>query len=66
MAEVGALRRTVGTIGPGVHLLTTAVDAELVAVQFPDGAASAVTPLKAARLLGRRADVAGCPGFSAP
>jgi len=66
VAEVGALRRTVGTIGSGVHLLTTAVDAELVAVQFPDGAASAVTPLKGARLLVRRADVAGCPWFSAP
>jgi len=66
VAEVGALRRTVGAIGPGVHLLTTAVDAELVAVRFPDGAASAITPLKGARLLVRRADVAGCPGFSAP
>jgi len=66
MAEVGALRRTVGTIGPGVHLLTTTVDADLVAVQFPDGAASAVTPLPGARLLLRRADVSGCPGFSAP
>ena len=35
-------------------------------MQFPDGAASAVTPLKGTRLLVRRADVAGCPGFAAP
>ena len=55
-----------GAIGPGVHLLTTAVDPEVVTVRFPDGAASAITPLKGARLLVRRADVAGCPGFSAP
>jgi hypothetical protein len=66
VAEVGSLRRTVGTIGGGTHLRTTAADAEFVAVQFPDGGASAVTPLKGARLLVRRADVAGCPGFSAP
>jgi hypothetical protein len=66
VAEVGTLRRTVGTIGPGVHMLTTTVDGDLVAVQFPDGAAAAVTPLKGARLLLRRADVQGCPGFSAP
>jgi hypothetical protein len=66
LAEVGAQRRTVGTIGGGVHLRTTAVDADFVAVQFPDGAASAVTPLKGARLLARRADVSVCPGFSAP
>jgi hypothetical protein len=56
----------VGSIGGGTHLRTTAVDAELVAVTFPDGGASAVTPLKGTRLLVRRADVAGCPGFSAP
>jgi len=66
VAEVGTLRRTVGSIGGGTHLRTTAADAEFVAVQFPDGGASAVTPLKGARLLVRRADVAGCPGFSAP
>jgi hypothetical protein len=66
VAEVGGQRRTVGTIGGGVHLRTTAADADFVAVQFPDGAASAVTPLKGARLLVRRADVQGCPGFSAP
>ena len=66
VAEVGTLRRTVGSIGGGTHLRTTAVDAELVAVMFPDGGASAVTPLKGTRLLVRRADVAGCPGFSAP
>ena len=66
VAEVGSLRRTVGSIGGGTHLRTTAVDAELVAVTFPDGGAAAVTPLKGARLLVRRADVAGCPGFSAP
>jgi hypothetical protein len=66
VAEAGSLRRTVGSIGGGTHLRTTAVDADYVAVQFPDGGASAVTPLKGARLLVRRADVAGCPGFSAP
>jgi hypothetical protein len=66
VAEAGGLRKVVGAIGPGVHLRTTAADAELVAVQFPDGAAAAVTPLKGTRLLARRADVAGCPGFSAP
>ena len=66
VAEVGTLRRTVGSIGGGTHLRTTAVDAELVAVTFPDGGASGVTPLKGTRLLVRRADVAGCPGFSAP
>jgi hypothetical protein len=65
-AEAGGLRRVVGVIGPGVHLRTTSADAELVAVQFPDGAAAAVTPLKGARLLARRADVAVCPGFNAP
>ena len=41
MAEVGTLRRTVGSIGGGTHLRTTAVDAELVAVTFPDGGAAA-------------------------
>jgi len=66
VAEVGSLRRTVGGIGGGVHLRTAAADPEFVAVQFPDGAASAVTPLKGARLLVRRADVASCPGFAAP
>jgi hypothetical protein len=66
VAEAGGLRKVVGAIGPGVHLRTAAADAELVAVQFPDGAAAAVMPLKGARLLARRADVAGCPGFSAP
>jgi hypothetical protein len=67
VAEVGAQRRTVGVIGGGVHLRTTGFgDPDFVAVQFPDGAASAVTPLKGARLLVRRADVAVCPGFSAP
>ena len=50
MAEVGSQRRTVGSIGGGVHLLTTGADADYVAVRFPDGAASAVTPLKGARL----------------
>ena len=35
-------------------------------MQFPDGAASSVTPFKGTRLLVRRADVAGCPGFAAP
>ena len=45
VAEVGPQRRTVGSIGGGVHLRTTATaDAEFVAVQFPDGAAAAVTP----------------------
>jgi hypothetical protein len=66
VAEAGGLRKVVGAIGPGVHLRTAAADADLVTVQFPDGAAAAVTPLKGARLLARRADVAGCPGFSAP
>ena len=67
VAEAGAQRRTVGSIGGGVHLRTTATaDPEFVAVQFPDGAASSVTPFKGTRLLVRRADVAGCPGFSAP
>jgi hypothetical protein len=67
VAEVGTLRRTVGAIGPGVHLRTAATaEADLVSVQFPDGAAAAVTPLKGARLLVRRADVSVCPGFSAP
>jgi hypothetical protein len=66
VAEVGSLRRTVGSIGGGVHLRTTPGDTDFVAVQFPDGAASAVTPLKGTRLLVRRADVAGCPGFSTP
>jgi hypothetical protein len=66
VAEVGSLRRTVGGIGGGTHLLTSAADAEFVAVQFPDGAASAVTPLKGARLLVRRADLAICPGFIPP
>jgi len=67
VAEAGSLRRTVGSISGGVHLRTTATtEPELVAVQFPDGAASSVTPLKGTRLLVRRADVAGCPGFTAP
>jgi hypothetical protein len=67
VAEVGAQRRTVGSIGGGVHLRTSAtLDPEYVAVQFPDGGASAVRPLKGTRLLVRRADVAVCPGFSAP
>jgi hypothetical protein len=67
IAEVGSQRRTVGSIGGGTHLLTAATaDPELVTVQFPDGAAAAVTPLKGTRLLVRRADVAGCPGFVAP
>ena len=67
MAEVGAQRRTVGSIGGGTHMLTTATAVpEWIAVQFPDGAASAVTPFKGTRLLVRRADVAGCPGFAAP
>ena len=67
VAEVGAQRRTVGSIGGGVHLLTSATpDPDFVAVQFPDGAASSVTPFKGTRLLVRRADVAGCPGFAAP
>ena len=35
VAEVGAHRRTVGSIGGGVHLRTTAVDAEFVAVSSP-------------------------------
>ena len=62
MAEVGPQRRTVGSIGGGVHLRTTATaDADFVAVQFPDGAASAVTPLKGTRLLVRRADVRAAP-----
>jgi len=66
IAEVGAQRRTVGGIGGGVHMLTAATaDAEVVTVQFPDGAAAAVTPLKGTRLLVRRADVQGCPGFTA-
>jgi hypothetical protein len=66
VAEVGAQRRTVGSIGGGVHLLTSATAVpEFVAVQFPDGAASSVTPFKGTRLLVRRADVAGCPGFAA-
>jgi len=65
VAEAGTQRRTVGSIGSGVHLRTTAADADFVAVQFPDGAAAALTPLKGARLLVRRADVAGCPGFNA-
>jgi len=48
-----------GAIGGGTHLRTTATaDPDLVAVQFPDGAASAVAPLKGVRLLVRRADVA--------
>jgi hypothetical protein len=66
VAEVGSQRRTIGSIGGGVHLRTTPGDADFVAVQFPDGAASAVTPLKGTRLLVRRADVAGCPGFTTP
>jgi hypothetical protein len=67
IAEAGSLRRTVGAIGGGVHLRTTATaEPEIVAVQFPDGAAASVTPLKGTRLLVRRADVAGCPGFTAP
>lgn len=66
IAEVGAQRRTVGGIGGGVHMLTAATaDAEVVTVQFPDGAAAAVTPFKGTRLLVRRADVQGCPGFTA-
>jgi hypothetical protein len=66
IAEVGAQRRTVGGVGGGVHMLTAATaDAEYVSVQFPDGAAAAVTPLKGTRLLVRRADVQGCPGFTA-
>jgi hypothetical protein len=65
IAEVGTQRRTVGSIGGGVHLRTAATaEPELVTVQFPDGAAAAVTPLKGTRLLVRRADVAGCPGFN--
>ena len=67
VAEVGSQRRTVGSIGGGVHMLTSATAApEFVAVQFPDGAASSVTPFKGTRLLVRRADVSGCPGFAAP
>ena len=66
VAEVGLQRRTVGSIGGGVHLRTTATaDASFVAVQFPDGAAAAITPLKGTRLLVRRADVQTCPGFIA-
>jgi len=65
IAEVGTQRRTVGSIGGGVHLRTAATaEPELVTVQFPDGAAAAVTPLKGTRLLVRRADVAACPGFN--
>ena len=67
VAEVGTQRRTVGGIGGGTHMLTSATaDPAYVAVRFPDGAASAVTPLKGTRFLVRRADVAGCPGFVAP
>ena len=67
MAEVGAQRRTVGSIGGGVHLLTSATaDRSGSPCTFPDGAASSVTPFKGTRLLVRRADVAGCPGFAAP
>jgi len=66
VAEVGSQRRTIGSIGGGVHLRTTQGDADFVAVQFPDGAASAVTPLKGTRLLVRRDDVVNCPGFSPP
>ena len=47
-------------------MLTAATaEPEYVTVQFPDGAAAAVTPLKGTRLLVRRADVQGCPGFTA-
>src|SRR4051812_9268009 len=66
VAEVGSQRRTIGSIGGGVHLRTTSADADFVAVQFPDGAASAVTPPKGARLLGRRADVVTRPGVTTP
>jgi hypothetical protein len=66
VAEVGSLRKTVGSIGGGVHLRVEAADADFVTVQFPDGAASSVTPLKGARLLARRADLASCPGFINP
>jgi hypothetical protein len=37
-----------------------------VTVQFPDGAASWVTPFKGARFLVRRADLKVCPGFLNP
>ena len=66
VAEVGSVRKVVGGVGGGVHLLTGPADAEFVTVQFPDGAASWVTPYKGARFLVRRADVAGCPGFRTP
>ena len=66
VAEVGSLRRVVGGIGGGVHLLVAPADADFVTVQFPDGAASWVTPVKGARLLVRRADLAICPGFIPP
>ena len=63
VAEVGSQRRTVGTIGSGVRMRATPADADHVAVVFADGAAKNVTPVDGARLLVRRSDFDGCPGF---
>jgi hypothetical protein len=64
VAEVGSQRRTVGTIGSGVRMRATPADADHVAVAFADGAAMNVRPVDGARLLVRRSDFDGCPGFA--
>jgi hypothetical protein len=63
VAEVGSQRRTVGSIGSGVRMRTTPADADHVTVVFADGAAVNVRPVDGARLLVRRTDFDGCPGF---
>ena len=63
MAEVGQQRRTVGTIGSGVRMRATPADADHVAIAFADRAEMNVRPVNGARLLVRRTDFDGCPGF---
>ena len=63
VAEVGSQRRTVGTIGPSVRMRASPADADHVAIVFADGAAMNVRPVDGARLLVRRSDFDGCPGF---
>jgi hypothetical protein len=63
VAEVGAVRRTVGSVGPGVPMLPGRPSGDLVAVTFPQ---SSVQPTKGARFLVRHADVRDCPWRAAP
>jgi hypothetical protein len=63
VAEVGQQRRTVGTIGSGVRMRASPADADHVAIVFADRAEMNVRPVSGARLLVRRSDFDGCPGF---